>query len=217
MIPEQFALSLCGSPRGDKGAVGTGVADLCGNALAAPVDVQYDVATALYSEDFESACPGTWTLGGDWQCGVPTSGPNNAHSGTQCLATVLTGEYNNDQAWATATATSGAYDLSTATAPQLMFWMWLDTEGSTYDGVNLKVSTDGATFTVHSAVAPAYTLTVDSQQAWGGDQSAAGWQLYTADLSTLAGQSTVYIQLGLHTDNTITDLGAYVDDLIILD
>jgi len=177
-----------------------------------------DVVSAVYVETFEGACPNGWALSGDWECGVPTTvGPATAFSGAQCIATQIDSEYSNSQAWLTTTATSPPISLAGTAAPTMLMWVWIDTEGSVFDGANVKVSTDGgATFNLVNAVQPAYPLTVDGQGAWGGNQSAAGWQLYSADLSAFANQS-INIQFGFRSDGSFTDPGFYIDDVVIVD
>ena len=173
----------------------------------------------LWETDFEGICPNGWALEGDWECGVPSStpGPGYTYSGVQCLATRLDGNYSNDQAWSTATATSPAIDLTGASQPQLSFRMWIHTEGSTYDGANLKISTNGGhSFSLLVDVTPAYGLTVDGQSAWGGNQSAAGWQLVTANLAEYAGL-VVHLQFAFRSDGTVNYAGVYVDDVMITD
>ena len=181
------------------------------------VTFDLDVVAVIWFEGFEGACPNGWTLGGDWQCGTPSSGPGSAYTGSQCLATQLAGNYNTSQAWLTATASSPAIDLTLASNPVLSWRVWLHTEGSIYDGTNLKVSTNGgATYQLVTTVTPAYTLTIDSQQCWGGNQSALGWQLFSADLSAYAGQ-TVRIQFGFRTDTSVQYPGVYIDEVVIAD
>ena len=172
----------------------------------------------VFIQTFEGACPNGWTLSGDWQCGTPTLvGPATAYSGTQCLGTVMNANYTASQTWASTNATSPDIDLTGTTAPQLMFRMWVDTEGSTYDGANVKVSSDGgATYTLLTGVTPAYTLTIGSQQAWGGHLSASGWQLVTVDLSAYAGQ-TIRLRFGFQSDTSVFYPGVYIDDLAIVD
>jgi hypothetical protein len=176
-----------------------------------------DGGTDLWAEGFELACPAGWTLGGDWECGAPSSGPGAAYDGLNCLATVLAGNYNNNQAWASTTATSPAIDLASASAPVLSFRVWVDTEGQVYDGFNLKISTDGgASFVLVSSVNPPYSLTVNAQPAWGGRMSASGWQTFTADLSAYVGP-TILLQLAFRSDGSVVYPGVYVDDLVIRD
>ncbi len=174
-----------------------------------------DLGPVLYTTSFEGACPNGWTLAGDWQCGVPSGvGPAAAYSGSQCIATQIAGNYNNSQAWATATATSPDIDLGGTVSPSATFRMWIDTEGSSFDGANLKVSTDGVNYTILNAVTPAYSLTIDGQAAWGGDQSAAGWQLVQADLAAYAGQ-VIRLRFGFRTDGSVTHAGVYIDDILV--
>lgn len=185
---------------------------------AAEKTLNFSVGTALYFETFEGVCPNGYALGGDWDCGTPSGpGPGSAFQGTQCLATVLSGNYANGNDWDSTTATSGAISLVGATSPTLRFQMWVHTEGSVYDGANLKISANGgATFSVLSAVTPAYTLSIDGEAAWGGNQSAAGWQQVTADLSAYAGQS-VFLQFAFRSDTSSVAPGVYIDNLVISD
>lgn len=177
----------------------------------------FNVVTAVYFESFDGGCPAGWTLQNSWQCGAPTSGPNAAFSGANVIATNLAGDYVNNLAWNTNTATSAAINLAGTTAPLLSFEVWFDTEGSTYDGWNVKVSTDsGTTFTLLNTVTPTYTLTIDNQQCWGGDESANGWQTYTADLTAFVGQS-ILLQFGMRTDGSVPRPGVYIDDVTIFD
>jgi hypothetical protein len=175
-----------------------------------------DVVQGFFLEAFEGPCPSGWTLGGDWECGAPSGpGPGSAFDGANCLGTQIEGEYNNNQLYATATATSPPIDLTGALNPVLTFRMWVDTEGSTYDGANLKISTDGIAFTQVMNVNPAYPLPdVGGQPAWGGNQAALGWQLVTVDLTAYAGQ-TITLRYAFQTDGSITFPGVYIDSLFI--
>src|SRR5262249_17139279 len=143
----------------------------------AEMTFNFTVRQAAYFEQFDGACPAGWTLAGDWQCGTPTNvGPPTAHSGAHCIATKIAGPYSYNQSWTVATATSPPIDLTATTSPTLEFWTWLDTEGQTYDGFNLKISTDGgATYSLLNTVTPAYFLTIAGEPAWGGDWSYLGW------------------------------------------
>jgi len=176
----------------------------------------FNVNHAAYYTSFEGACPSGWTLTGDWQCGVPTTvGPATAFVGTQCLATQIAGPYNDSQPWVGTTATSPDIDLTGVLIPTLTFRMWVDTEGSTYDGANLQISTDGGlNFTVISNATPAYPLLIDGKPAWGGHQSALGWQDVKADLSAYVGQS-IRLRFAFRTDSSGTFPGVYIDDILV--
>jgi Immune inhibitor A peptidase M6/Putative Ig domain len=175
----------------------------------------FKVNQAAYYTSFE-ACPDGWTLTGDWQCGVPTVvGPATAYVGTQCIATQIAGSYHDLQTWAGTTATSPDIDLTGLGSPILTFRMWVDTEGSTYDGANLQISTDsGMNYTILTSVKPAYPLTVAGKPAWGGHQSALGWQDVQADLSAYVGQ-TIRLQFTFQSDSSGTYPGVYIDDILV--
>ena len=173
----------------------------------------FNVQTGFFSQGFEGACPNGWTLTGDWQCGVPTSGPGSAHSGTQLIATILGGNYNNSQTYAGTTATSPPIDLSTTTAPTLRFWVWYVTE-SGFDGFNVKASSDGVNYTQLLSVTPVYNQTLALEQCWAGNSG--GWVQYEADMSAFAGDQ-VNLRFAFRSDGSIVNPGVYIDDIEIVD
>lgn len=169
----------------------------------------------VYSTGFET-CPSGWTLTGDWQCGVPQNiGPATAFEGTQCLGTQIAANYSDNQTWAGTTATSPAIDLTGLTNPTATFRMWVDTEGSTFDGADLMISTDGGVmYSVVTSVTPAYPLLIAGNPAWGGHQGALGWQAVQADLSSYAG-NIVRLRFGFQSDSSGTFAGFYVDSFLV--
>ncbi len=176
----------------------------------------FNVTHAAYYTSFEGACPNGWTLTGDWQCGVPVNvGPATAFVGTQCLGTQIAGPYSDLQSYAGTTATSPDIDLAGLAPPTLTFRMWIDTEGVTYDGANLKISTDGGmNYSVLDTVMPPYNLMIASENAWGGHQSALGWQEVQADLSAYAGQ-IIRLRFAFRSDSSGTFPGVYIDDILV--
>src|SRR5262249_45835130 len=116
------------------------------------------------------------------------------------------------------TATSPPIDLTGAVSPQLQFYSWVHTEGSVWDGFNVKVSNNGGTsYSLLTTVSPPYDLTLNSspsQPAWGGDLSMQGWTLRTADLSAFAGQ-TIRIRFDFRSDSIIQYDGVYIDDVFV--
>lgn len=176
-------------------------------------------ATLPYTENFDSN-PVTWTFGsGEWEWGTPSgTGPTSCHSGS-CVGTQLQGDYSNNLTWEGNTITSPPINLSGTTSPTLEFQGWLSTEGSVYDGCNIKISTDGINFTLLTAVTPAYNLTgVNSQACWGEDNLSwqEMWSTYSADLSAYIGQA-VWIQFAMRTDGSVTYPGWYLDDISVHD
>ncbi|MBK8252220.1 MAG: immune inhibitor A [Polyangiaceae bacterium] len=175
-----------------------------------------NVDKAAFYTSFEETCPGGWTLTGDWQCGVPTVvGPATAYVGTQCIATQIAGQYKDLQSFNNTTATSPGIDLTGIGSPKMTFRMWVDTEGSTYDGFNLQISNDaGVNYVILTTVTPSYPLTVAGKPAWGGHQQAVGWQLVQADLSAYAGQS-IRMRFAFQSDSSGVFPGVYIDDILI--
>jgi cysteine-rich repeat protein len=174
--------------------------------------------TWYFHDDFEDAITvqGNWTLAGGWEYGVPSGvGPGACREGS-CIGTVLAGDYANNLAWGSCSATTREIDLSAATEPLLVFWGWLATEGYTWDGVNVKASTDGVTWTVVDTVTPAYNLTIDNQPAWGEDvgEFLSVWTTFQADLSAYAGQ-TIRLRFDLRTDGSGLYPGWYIDDIVV--
>ncbi len=176
----------------------------------------FDVDYAAYYTSFEGTCPDGWTLAGTWQCGTPTVvGPATAYVGAQCLATRIASNYFNSQSFASSTATSPDIDLSGSPFPSLTFRMWLDTEGGTFDGLNLKISADGGmTWELVDTVTPLYPLTIAGEPAWGGHQQGLGWQLFQANLSAYTGE-VVRLRFAFRSDSSGTFPGAYIDDFLV--
>jgi hypothetical protein len=172
-----------------------------------------------FREGFES-CPNGWAFGGDWECGAPTNvGPSAAHAGSGVIATKLDSVYSINQSFTTAFAESPAIDLTGAVAPKLSFWAWDHTEGGTFDGWNLKISTNGGTsFTELTTVTPAYPLLIGVQPqqepAWGGDHAAEGWKPYSADLTSFAGDSII-LRFTFRSDGASVYPGVYIDDVVV--
>jgi hypothetical protein len=97
----------------------------------------------------------------------------------------------------------------------LSFWAWDHTEGGTFDGWNLKVSTNGGqNFTTVSTVTPAYPLDDPRKARLGRRSLAAGWQNYRADLTAYAGQ-TVILRFAFRSDGATVFPGVYIDDLVV--
>lgn len=175
-----------------------------------------EVQRAIWEDALDAGAIG-WTLSGDWEWGTPTSvGPSTCQSGS-CIGLRMASDYNNNQQWSFCTATSPPIDLTGTISPTLRFWSYVDTEGSIWDGGNLKVSTGGPAFTIVVAVDPPYNLNnVDGQVAWGGNNMTGGWQQFEADLSTYAGL-TIRLQFAFRSDGSVRRAGWYVDELEILD
>jgi|GEM_PF-2483081 len=110
------------------------------------------------------------------------------------------------------TATSPAIDLTGATSPVLSFVAFVHTADN--DGFNVKVSTDGTTYSVLTDVSPAYNATLGGESAWVGNQALQGWQEFRVDLSAYAGQ-TVYLRFGFNANISNSAPGVYIDSVVV--
>ena len=107
----QFAFRFYGSGTGnglgwyvDDVEVDTGA-----TALNFPESFEFDPKMSDWSVDF-----------GTWEIGRPTSGPGKAHTGTNCAATVLAGNYGN---YVNSRLISPPFAVPT-NSPALRFWQW---------------------------------------------------------------------------------------------
>src|ERR1017187_10281358 len=127
-------------------------------------------------ESFEQGIGDWYDETGTWEVGVPTSGPGAAHSGTNCAATVLGGNYAGN--------TDGRLDsppfvVPTADQnPRLRFWSWYNIGGYDYCEMQIKVGTNAWQALHH------YTST-----------GSGVWSREGFDLSAYAGQT---VQLGFY-------------------
>jgi hypothetical protein len=175
-----------------------------------------DPNCSIYLEQSFETCPAPgWVLSGEWQCGQPTLvGPSAAFEGTNVIGTILNGNYANSQSYDVDFAQTPPIGLGLADEPVLSYRHWVDTEGSIYDGYNIKISTDGGTtFTVLTSVSPPYNLPgVGGQPAWGEETFANVWSPVVVDLAPYAGQQIV-LRFSFRSDGSIVRPGVYIDDV----
>jgi hypothetical protein len=178
--------------------------------------MNYEVYSSIYYQDFE-ADDGQFVGDNDWLWGPITnpSGPT-AHSGVNVWATGLNGRY-----------TIGPL-LSTLITPPfglgsnaiLTFWHWYSTE-STFDGGNVKVSTDdGATWTLitpnegyDGVLSTTFGNPIGGEEAFYG--ASGGWVQATFDLSAFSGTSAI-IKFDFGSDSSVDGIGWFVDDFTII-
>jgi hypothetical protein len=168
----------------------------CGNGLGWYVD---DVAVVTGEpvfnnpEGFESGA-GDWAVDtGTWEIGKPTSGPNAAHGGTNCAATILAGNYPNN----VDTRLISPPFLVPANSPALRFWHWYNFNNAL--GF-VEISTDGSTW---NQLSPTY------------QNGNTGWNNVSLDLSAYAGQ-TVQAAFHFASGGIGTAAGWYVDDISLV-
>ena len=153
-------------------------------------------------ESFEAGL-GDWSVdGGTWEVGVPTSGPGVAHSGTNCAATVLAGDYGDD---GSGRLVSPPFVVPSADQnPRLRFWHWYDFNewrGPDFGEVQIKVGTNGWQTLAH----------------YEGTSSGVWRPLF--DLSAYTGQT---VQVGFYFEShasygtVAVAPGWYIDDITLV-
>jgi C1A family cysteine protease len=168
----------------------------------------------VVSEDFEGAFPGPWLLADDVQGSGeylwakrgcrPYAGSYSgwAVGGGADGALLTCGAYypNDVSSW----MTYGPFSLADATAAELTFELWLDTEAG-FDWFSVAVSADGANWS-----------------GWSATDSTWGWAHARVDLSSapllgsLLGRSKVWVALGFDSDESCRlPEGAYVDNVLV--
>jgi hypothetical protein len=155
-------------------------------------------------EDFELGIS-DWSVDrGTWEVGVPTSGPNGAHSGVKCGGTVLAHNYSEGVSSRLISAPFEVPPL--AENPRLRFWHWFSFNAGDSGTVQIKQGTNAW-----------QTLSGPYTGSGGGIWSPAS----TIDLSAYAGTQ---VQLGFwfQSQGVIccsyndVDAGWFVDDICIV-
>ena len=170
-----------------------------GNNLGWYVDdvaVVTGVPALNFPESFESG-PGDWSVDfGTWEIGHPTSGPDAAHTGTNCAGTILAGNF---PPYVNTRLISPIF-LVPSNSPALNFWHWYNFGGDAQGFV--EISTDGSTW---NQLSPNY---------YQYGNTGGAWTNVVLDLSTYVGQK---VQVAFHFGSGATGSapGWYIDDLNI--
>ncbi len=167
--------------------------------------------------DFETDDGGFSATGPDWEWGSPTNGPGGANSGVNVWATKLGGNYS---ASSNSKLDSPPVAIpSGSTYAQLSLWMWYDTELN-YDGMNVKLSTDGgASWTIltpdigYNATATSGNAGIAGEKCFSG-HGQKFWQKAIFDLTPYKGQTAI-VRLHFGSDSSVQYPGFYVDDVRI--
>jgi len=159
---------------------------------------------------------------GDWQWGVPTSGPNAAHSGSKVWATNLSGNYND------ATESyldTPEIDLTGLDSTRVTFWHWYENEFSSdvyWDGGNIKISVDGGSYQLiepedgYDGILDSYNTILGGEPCFGGPETTGNfWHQETIDLSPYTNHR-VKLRFHFGSDQYTTTSGWYIDDVEIL-
>jgi hypothetical protein len=157
-------------------------------------------APAVFPEGFEDAAASDrWIANyGVWEIGTPTSGPGGAHSGSGCLATILSGNYTDDR---NSRMVSAEFQVPAAELnPRLRFWHWWSFGGGDFGQVQISTNNGIAWETISGTISA----------------SSGSWT-YAApiNLAAFGGQR---VRLGFYFESHSAYAGAgwYIDDLTLL-
>ena len=149
-------------------------------------------------ESFEAG-PNTndWAVDfGTWEIGKPTSGPNAAHTGTNCAGTVLAGNYPNN---VDSRLISPSFTVPNSNSPALRFWHWYNFNNA-LGYVEIRIGTGSWT-----QLTPTYI-----NATTGG-----AWTNVSLDLSSYAGQ-TVQAAFHFTSGGIYSAAGWFVDDITLV-
>lgn len=153
-------------------------------------------------EDFEAGI-GDWSAdNGVWEIGKPTSGPTTAHSGQNCAATILSGNYPT---YTNTLLISPEIKLITEPneVPGLYFWHWFRINEDDFYGPDqgfVMISVNRGTW---KTIAGPYSGISER------------WTQSYADLSAYA-DSTVRIAFAFYSSQRAENCGWFIDDIRIV-
>lgn len=185
----------------------------------------------IYSSDFEANDGGLnddlrYGFYYDWEWGIPTSGPGNAHSGSKCWATKLNEDYSDSSRSRLKTQ---ALVLPSGTAPFITWWQWYRFQAPTtggggvrswHDGGNVKLwrsLTDSVLLVPdknYDTTMSTYNLFIPRQRAYADTGRGNYWHRVKIDLSAYAGQ-TIYISWDFGSSARNTQSGWFIDDVVV--
>lgn len=160
---------------------------------------------------FDDPAEPAWTPGfvsgdNDWEQGAPTTGPGQAHSGDNVWATQLNGNYSPNRV---SHITSPTLDLSDyeGMEVEVQWYDWSQVENPNYNydfGTIWASFDDGASWRIA-------TETIKRKDTVGGDYTASRFVLGKNFVT-----STFKLRFQFASDFSDTELGWYIDDVVIL-
>lgn len=225
-VPNTYALEVIINYGPDQNAIDDTVST---SILSIPV-----IDAFPYFQNFESG-NGGWASNGtnnSWALGTPAASTiNSASSGTNAWTTNLTGDYNSSE---NSFVTGPCFSFDTLILPELEVDVWWDTEFS-WDGMQVQYSNDaGITWQTLSffgdpnntnwyndgTVNGLVGFNTGNDDGWSGNggNGSGSWLTATADLSSLAGQTSVLMRMAFGSDpSVIAGNGVAFDDFTIIE
>ncbi|MBT3193212.1 MAG: S8 family serine peptidase, partial [Verrucomicrobia bacterium] len=186
--------------------------DAAGNTATVPVDLTLSAETNYPSfvtleranafQDYMDSGEGRWTHAGlddCWEYGLPTSGPGEASTGTNCWATFLSGDYNDlMNAWLV------SQPVWVGANPYLRFNSWHAIESGADFGV---VEVNGGEGWINVTDEGFGTTLIDGESD--------GWQAVELRLPETLANRTIETRFRLQSNRETTYAGWYLDDFSV--
>ncbi len=168
----------------------------------------------FYSSNFDTE-DGSLIGTNDWQWGTPSGTSPTPHSGTKLWGTKLSSNYSSGPLLSSLETPSMQVVDDNA---KLDFWHWYSFE-SGYDGGNVKVSINGAPFTLitpvggySDVISTSYENPLGGQSAFASSSST--WVNCQFDLAGIVNQGdNVVFRFDFGSDSSIQEVGWFIDDL----
>jgi len=176
--------------------------------------------TAIVIWDFET--DNHATDDGCWEYGEPTSGSGAAHSGDNLWATVLDGDYPNNNG---SMLVFDELDLTQFEHPHLRLWLWYEMEAKSSrmwcrDGAVARIIIDEDTLFLNQIFeyprgtnGPPYP--VQAVPAWADNDAGNFWHPVQFDLTPWTGE-IIKIAINFGSNSNNYESGIYIDDLMLL-
>ena len=205
------------------GVANTDLGDLIVNEIAIP---PYDMFATVNGDDTEAELTWHSPSGGSanfWDF-ESDDGEFTANMGWAWGTDNMAGAYSGDNVWGTTLnaqyPNSASYQLVTPelTIPTddavLTFWHWMDIE-TTFDGGNIKISTDGGTnWELINPVGgyPGTAYGLNSEACFNGHDMV--WTMATFEIGAYQGESAMFM-FNFGSDSSVTYQGWYIDDVYV--
>jgi hypothetical protein len=157
-----------------------------------------------------------YSIGCDFEFGIPLYGPDRPWSGEFLWGTNLSGNYSNDFL---SYLTTGTIEIPDGLDPVILrfhhfYQIEMDVD-VLYDAGNVQISIDGGSFDVIEPI-EGYAGSVSDDHWFRGDEAISGysknWEEIRFDLTEYGG-SSVKIRWAFGTDRYVSQCGWYIDNI----
>jgi bacillopeptidase F len=177
-------------------------------------DQDTNLGTPLFTESFENGSS-KWAMDGVWQVGIPTSGPSKARTGSNVVATNLSGNYGENNI----ARLTYLPEINVTSTSKLVFYAYVNTEYNLYDPqdfmeIQIKDSSgiwQEGKIKLTTDIAKQHKL-LDMSFTKVNGYVDDNYHRFIADLSSFKGKK-ISISFLFKSDETTFAPGIYLDDI----